>query len=751
MKTYKSIVKIGESEKVVVAINYTKEQTTDKEVTVERLHHIHVLDRSGSMSYDLPGLIENVKETLNLMSDNDLISVIWFSGEGQCKTVFKGKSKRDYDDIIRILDTLKNSVGMTCFSEPLQEVNEIIEDLKVLCDNFSVTFFTDGEPCVYDYEAEMKAIWSIMDTIKGKVMAMNAIGYGSYYNKELLEKMAGMTAFGRLIHSSQINDYKDIFSHNYEILSDMVVEKVNIAINKPAEILYLSNRNSKYTHDAIELDFLNKSKNQFFVVVDSDDAVITINNKEIPVKSIKNKIQTATLNNFYYAMAYELYYLGRAEESLDIMAHNLKDKAFVDKHINAFTAEERQKYVNTINKAIFSNKNRLSGGEVPEGYIPVKDAFCIMDLLKILATGDNYFTPMNTDEYKRIGMKVNDNFDLFKKDKNQLILAPINELVFNAKHLNISLRYMINGHVDINPIEAKRVGLPKQIDSHIYRMQTLIKDGNLNMDKIRVRIDKSTYNFLAVLANKGKIVMSELLGSLDVVYRNEKNMDFDYMDVTINLTNLPIINRLYSEESTPENILATVKENNNLKARQKVFKYYISELKSKSYNMKKTGEFSTYSAEQIKVLETHGINSKLDYTGIDLETAEKNEDDYYMSRLLEFALKGWSALPKVDEVISGKKKNAPAEAMKNAINLVESIIISSSMKDKEKLEDLNSMLDATKKNILLNTINMNTQKMAKVLTGGWWEGLTVNKKQDYEFTESADTLIIKNDMTKVFF
>jgi hypothetical protein len=750
MKTYKSLVKLGNEEKIVVAVNYSNEEKKTEEVEVDRLHHIHILDRSGSMSWDLPKLIENVKETLDLMSDNDLISVIWFSGEKQCKTVFKGKSKRDKEDIVKILDTLKNTVGLTCFSEPLREVNEVIEDLKVLCENFSVTFFTDGQPCVYDYDAEMKAIWENMDVIKGKVMALNAIGYGSYYDKELLEKMTGMTNFGRLIHSSQINDYADIFSHNYAILSDMIVERVNIHVSEPAEILYLTSKNTKHTRDALQLDFLNKTKNQFFFVVDSEDTVISINDEEIRVSDVKSKIQAPTLKNFLYAMAYELYYLGRGEDSLDIMAHSLKDKAFIDQHINAFTAEERQEYLESINKAIFVNKNRFADGEAPEGYIPANDAFCVMDLLKVLSSGDNYYIPLSSSEYKRIGLKVNDGFNLFEGNKD-LVLAPINELVFNAKHLNISVRYMVNGQVNLNPIEAKRVGLEKQIPSQIYRMQTIIKDGNLNMDKMKARIDKKTYNDIAFLHSQGKLVISDLITELTSVYKDENSMEFDFIDVTFDLTKLPIINRQYSELSTLENIIETVREVNVLKARQKVFKYYIDQLKSKSYSMKKTGEFSSYNADQIKVLEAHGLNSKLDYTGIDLGKAEKSEDDYYESRLLEFTLKGWSSLPKVDDVISGKKKNDPAKSMQVAINMAEAIINTESMKEKEKLDNLSSMLDATKQNILVHTINTNIQKMAKVLTGGWWEGLEVNKKQDFEFTNDYGTLIIKNGMTKVYF
>jgi von Willebrand factor type A domain len=749
MKTYKSKVRLGNSEKTVVAINYTGEEQVQEGVTVDRLHFIHLLDRSGSMHSHLPRLMDEVDETLEYMSDNDLISVVWFSGEGQYKTVFKGKSKRDRDDIKVLLNSLKNSVGLTCFSEALKEADDIVEDLQALCPNFAVTLFTDGQPVVSSYDAEMKAIWANLDKLKERVMAVNTIGYGHWYNKELLEQIAATTPFGRFIHSSQIAEYSDIFSHNYEILSNMVVERVEVSSSVPSEILYLTSKNTKYAADELRLDFLNKTKNQFFFIMDDESGTIKVNDTEIVVADITAKINSASLNNLYYSLAFEYYYAGKADDSLDVMAHTIRDKAFVDRHINAFTVDERQEYQDAVEKAIFSNKLRLSEGEAPEGYVPADDAFCVMDLLKLLSNDNNYYIPLSSKEYNRIGLKVTDNFNLFRADDKKKVLAPMNEYVFNQKHLNISVKYRVDGTVKLNPIDAKNVGLDKEVDSQIYRTQTIIKDGHLNIENIRVRVSAPTYSDLMVLHGEGKLSIPEIAKEVNAVYA-EGTTDIEFVDVLFDLTALPIINRMYAKQSTPENILDSIITLNTLKAKQKVFNYYIGKLQEKTYANKKTESFTEFTADQIRVLESHGLSSKLDYRGIDNEKKEKSEDDFYESRLLEFALKGWSSLPKVDDVIDGKKKNAPAEVMKNAITLAVTVMNADST-DKEKLENLGGLLDAVKKGILKTTIDLNTQKIAKVVTGGWWEGLEVNKKNDYEFTKDGNTLIIKNDMVKVYF
>ena len=50
-----------------------------------RVHHVVVIDCSGSMSGDLPELREQLKSKLTkLVKVGDLLTVIWFSGRGQC-------------------------------------------------------------------------------------------------------------------------------------------------------------------------------------------------------------------------------------------------------------------------------------------------------------------------------------------------------------------------------------------------------------------------------------------------------------------------------------------------------------------------------------------------------------------------------------------------------------------------------------------------------------------------------------------
>lgn len=746
MKAYKSTVQFGNVQKLVVAVNWKGEDQKETEQTVDRLHHIHVLDRSYSMSSHLNGLIENVKQTVDLMSDNDLISVVWFSGQGEGAILLKGASKSD--DVKKLLDTLKRPVGLTCFSEPLANVNTIIDDLSAICSAFSVTFFTDGETVTHhSSDEEEKRIFEQIGKMKNRIMALNTIGYGHWYNKELLQKMADESMFGKLIHSSQIGDYSEIWSHTYKILADMVVEKVKVEVpsDTNAEILYLSSNDTKLSLGSMELGFLNKTKNQFFIILDKD-TTIKFNDKELDTASIKPVVARPTRVNFLWAYAYETYYAGHSEMALDVlMTPELRIKEYIDGLLNAFTSDERQAYQKMLRSAIFKKGKRF-GQLVDESYVPADDAFCVMDLLKVLADGNNFYVPVK--DYNRIGLKVEDNFNLFESN-NEPIKAPFNEFVFNAQHLNLSIRYMVNGKVKINPKQAKAVGLPTEVASRIFRNQTIVKDGNLNINRFETWLDKETLSKVQGVARANRLPELFKVKQVEDKYNETRTLGETSYLTEINLSSLPIINRQYSKKADAiSDVRKVVEDIEILKADQKVFKFYLG--KQTIFNpAEHRFEENNFNPEQIDVLKQHGLNSKLDYQGVANQAADKVEEDYYLSRLLEFKLKGWSSLPKVDDVRAkmkdGKKLNDPGLAMAAAVREVEDK--GWDIPGDKSKKELDEKLKEVKKSLFDLMVELNTLKIAKVLTGSWWTGLEIDGKGNYTF----ENLIVKNDRVKKFF
>jgi len=746
LSTTKNLININNQNKVLITINHNQTEQQTQSIKVDSQHHIHILDRSGSMSGSINNLIENVKLAIKHMSDNDYVSIIWFSGHDECKVLIKG-AKKD-ESLFKLLDSIKSTVGLTCFSTPIAETNTIIEDLFNICNSISVNLFTDGEVVVpWTEREEENKIFAEIAKFKDKILAFNTIGYGYYYNQDLLKRISAESTFGNAIHSNHINEYVSIFDHNYERVNDLILESVEIDIINETEnvdIIYLNSNSSKYTQNTLKLNRLDKKKNQIFLLSDKDftfkynDEII--DTSKLPITKINKNIQP-TINNFFYTYAYELFYINKRQEALNIIANNLHDKYLVDTQLNIFTNDEVGQYTKELKNSIFKPKTRYKTGLSPDNYLPKDDTFCIMDLLKILSESNNYYIP--SKNYQRIGTKTEDKFNLFVKNEDES-KTPINTLTYNKKFLNVSLPLTIYGKVKINAKIASKHNLDKEIDSKIFRTHTLIKDGNLNMQEIECVLDEETYNKLIEIQNENNIEFIQLVNSNDNAYK-----------VNIILNKLPVINRMYvNESSNIENIFNSIIRINELEIQQKVLNFYIKEIINKHNIIE--GKFKDFSAEQIEVLQQHGLNKNLEYVGVDNQKAESK--DYYFARCLEFNLKGYSSIPSVNDVLkkveTKKKLNDVGKYMYDYINMLNIGLTKLGYNDLNNLTEkhkdvLQQQLEIVKKELFTERTKINCMKIAVVLTGSWFNNLEKDDKGNWYYKKDDKILNIKSEKVKV--
>lgn len=194
--TYKSTIEmptksgIGKSRRRKLAIVNLKPDDKDHVIEDLPIHHIQILDRSGSMTGQIDRLIENVKMTIDHMKESDFFSIIWFSGHEQYRTLIKGASVKSDRSYSKLLDSIKSTLGTTCFSDPVKEAKSIVSELRDLCPNFSVTLFTDGAPvCPWSSNEEDVKVSDLISSMKNDIISFNTIGYGGYYNGELLRNI----------------------------------------------------------------------------------------------------------------------------------------------------------------------------------------------------------------------------------------------------------------------------------------------------------------------------------------------------------------------------------------------------------------------------------------------------------------------------------------------------------------------------------------------------------------------------------
>ncbi len=179
---------------------------------VKNTNHIWIIDRSGSMYSELPRLIDDLKVRIRSLNFGDIFSFAWFSSEGgDYSFVIKGfkiTETKDFTTLDKIFDANKQARNMTCFSEVLENAVTVISDLTIINPNFSLLFFTDGYPVVSNYAKEVKNIGTALKTLSAKVNSALLVGYGSYFNKELMGNMAE-TIGGALVSSRNLHTFAE--------------------------------------------------------------------------------------------------------------------------------------------------------------------------------------------------------------------------------------------------------------------------------------------------------------------------------------------------------------------------------------------------------------------------------------------------------------------------------------------------------------------------------------------------------------
>lgn len=237
----------------------------------------------------------------------------------------------------------------------------------------------------------------------------------------------------------------------------------------------------------------------------------------------------------------------------------------------------------------------------------------VVNLLKLLSKGENYF--IKVDNYNRIGVSSVDEFNLFE-NKEKPLPTPF-KLIGNDTRINISVENKVYGTVKINPIQAKRVGLPNTISSVTYKNKTIIKDNVLNINNMDVIVDMPTYLQLV----KHGVEFTTLT----------EQYDYPGMAINIKLEGLPMV---HSMETTLEEILNNVEKITELKMKRKVLKGLLKQYKVEE-------DIPGFTAEQTQLLKDHGLNEKLQYAGV--SNVEKPATETYTAEIINFKLKNSSS------------------------------------------------------------------------------------------------------------
>jgi Mg-chelatase subunit ChlD len=176
------------------------------------VNHIVVIDCSGSMSYDLPKIREQLKRKIpKLLNEKDTLSIIWFSGRGQFGVLLEAEpvaTLTDLQQVNQAIDRWLRPVGLTGFKEPLEEVSNLIERLAKKSPGraFSLFFMSDGCDNVWSRNEILKAA----EKTAASLSSATFVEFGFYADRPLLTMLAEKTG-GCLIFSEDFDRYAPQF------------------------------------------------------------------------------------------------------------------------------------------------------------------------------------------------------------------------------------------------------------------------------------------------------------------------------------------------------------------------------------------------------------------------------------------------------------------------------------------------------------------------------------------------------------
>ncbi len=673
--------------------------------------HILVLDCSGSMSWDLPQMREQLKKRLpKLLKERDLLSIIWFSGKDQFGVLLEAEpvaTLKDLADVNAAIDRWLKPICLTGFLQPLQEVSALVDRInkKHLGYAHALLFLSDG--C--DNQWNRQEILKATEETAGGLSSATFVEYGYYADRPLLTRMAEK-AGGTLIFNEDFDRYAPTFEAAMQ-------KTVSGAPRK--EVLLKGDPIEGFAYALSDGDLIAYGVEGDSVAVSEDiDAIWYISPNSVG-KPADFGFQTGpgpqTLGEIAkYVASGETFQavamdpvLAAAYAAVSLYAQRMKpnvvyallkalgDVDFISTFSGCFGKQKYSEFMDQAKEAAFSTDGRFTQGWDPKK-VPNDDAFTILDLLRILNDDDENRLLLDSDDfaYSRIGrgtvdasvwqmeelqeqIDVEQDDDKLKELKDELAALkktpplkfvadkepngyPVNALTLNESRPNISVLVKKEGTIDLSKRlkKAEHKKLPRKFPTYIHRNYAIVKDGLVNVKRLPVRMTKGTimalkkagFPMAAILPNKGETLEQ-------TTTRLKKAAQGRPVKIVIDLRALPVINRQMVKDTSAEAVFKKTYEMMQAKAAQKVF----NGVKKAEFPRESKGFKLVYGDEAATWLKDVGIT---DYNGFGPKVRQADARDYYMGKELKVKLKGLSSLPTLkvaqDKTASGKHTTGSA-------------------------------------------------------------------------------------------
>lgn len=601
--------------------------TAPKVNVVNPTNRILAVDCSGSMYSDLPKLRTMLKNKLpTMILPEDTLTVIWFSGRGQCGTLFEATKLDTLQDIQRVntaIDRFIQPVGATGFKSPLELVQDLTQRLS---GDSTLSFLTDGGENV----STKKEVLDVCKALSEKLTSVTMVEFGYYADSKMILDMAEEIG-GSVVLAENFTNYQESLESGFK--SHVTGKKIKI--NKITAEYVIGNLPDGF-------------------VIARPDAVGTVT---LPANTVSYSYFEGTgdideidddLETSAYAVS-ALILKGQADKAMQL-ASMIGDVDLYHQVENSFSKQDYARTVELANaygsgkKALYETKPRQTN------LIPDENAYNVLTMLMDLASEEGNYLDLSHESfaYEAIGAKREtasigegeSSFIPVFKDKTNDVKAEITKLNFDEDRPNISILVRREGTVTL---PKNDLGFKDTVESFIWRNYTIVKDGIINV------------RFLPVVLSKASYDLFKQLEVIDEPFKIGKTY-------VIDTKRFPIINRSMATPIKSETLFNLYFSLYVLKTKQKVLG---TKVEKPEFGQKFA---ALYGEDGAKFLKELGISEG----GFSPKTVKGESIDPYIAKVLEVKMSGLNTIPTVDAVekaiASGKTLTPSQKVMSDVID-----------------------------------------------------------------------------------
>ncbi|HIK08875.1 MAG TPA: VWA domain-containing protein [Oscillatoriaceae cyanobacterium M33_DOE_052] len=610
-------------------------------------HSIIIIDRSGSMYYDIEDLKETLLKILTLDEYSNyqlLVTLISYSSRGDVICHFQRipisevmQPNSFYQQQIKQIE----STGATCISQSMKLALSLIQADELT----AITLHTDGYANDPSSQAEIKELDRLTEELTGYNAFLNTIAYSSA-DFRLLAKLAN-TASGSCLKAGNVKQVYDALYSTSKLLCGLVASAIEETLIKEYDYqVFVSHSAQKINGAAGTIKIIGLKP--------EDDGIFYKYQKITKQEYDQLDIPPSQTHPAVFAFAKANLADGNLNTAKYALASTF-DATLTEKHAKALTNAEIAEMAVDLEQAIF-NPAILNSHEILTS-VKVSDKTSVLELVKVLEqhrSGIIINLPHLKENYQRKGIKRIPG----SRDKDGNLLTPWlkTEYIDGDKYVKMGTFSINQNTATINMLITRKVKLVKVEDGEqicevggilvseleSFNNYTIVSDGEINIKSLKVKINNGpafdALKSLGVLEQDGQTA-----GAFDC--RREYDIRLDNLPVSPFTAHYGSINGTFDElaqmKILSSIISAHLKEESDVYAPEQIEELKLHYLSKNLYiNFPTTTEYTDLHEAINKGTVDSRVSYKIDIGNKDILNLSKlHSANKFLDRLYEVVAK----------------------------------------------------------------------------------------------------------------